>query len=47
MGFSALIGRNITESCYPGVEKDFGELFIQSKGNVSLPLGTYLRFKKA
>ena len=47
LGFSSVIVENLIRSSYPGVQNlETGELYLQAKSNVKLPLGVFGKFFK-
>jgi 23S rRNA (cytosine1962-C5)-methyltransferase len=45
LGYSPLVSNNLVESYFNCKNKTFGESFLQSQTGISLPLGTFVRFR--
>lgn len=46
VGLSALVGRNVVATHFPGQPLEYGEFFLKSMQGKDLPMGTFLRFAR-
>ncbi len=46
MGLSSVVSANLADAFFKPEKMEYGEFFLNSRGNQKLPLGTFLRFKK-
>lgn len=44
-GYSPLIANNLVESHFPGITKEYGELYLSSESEINLPQGVFVRFR--
>jgi 23S rRNA (cytosine1962-C5)-methyltransferase len=45
VGLSPVVGLNVVNTHFNGVDPEYGEFFLKSKHERNLPMGTFLRFK--
>lgn len=46
MGLSSVVSANLADSFFKPEKMEYGEFFLNSRGNQKLPLGTFLRFRR-
>jgi 23S rRNA (cytosine1962-C5)-methyltransferase len=46
MGLSSVVSANLADAFFKPEKMEYGEFFLNSRGNQKLPLGTFLRFRK-
>jgi 23S rRNA (cytosine1962-C5)-methyltransferase len=46
MGLSSVVSANLADAFFKPEKMEYGEFFLNSRGNQKLPLGTFLRFRR-
>lgn len=46
VGLSAIVGKNIVQTHFPGIKPEWGEFFLKSDHENDLPMGTFIRFSR-